>query len=83
MSGLDKKHAKEKTSITKDEMRINKEIIRGLKEIDNKLTMLIIIELGKLGLNSKDIAKILNIADSTVRGIFPLSKIKVKKTEEK
>jgi DNA-binding NarL/FixJ family response regulator len=62
---------------------MNEKILKELKELNKKLTILLIIELGKSGLSSKEIAKILNIADSTVRATLPISKIKVGKNENK
>ncbi len=61
---------------------MNEKILKKLEEIDKKLTILLILQLAQVGLTSKDIGKILNIDDSTVRHILPLSKIKGVKDEK-
>lgn len=61
---------------------ISKKLLEELEETNKKFTILLIIQLGKLGLNSKEIAKILGVADSTVRSIFPISKLKGDKDEK-
>jgi len=55
---------------------MNERILKELRKIDRKLTILIIIELAKLSLTSKEIADILGIDDSTVRKLLPMRKLR-------
>ena len=62
--------------VEKEEEKMNERILKELRKIDRKLTILIIIELAKLSLTSKEIADILGIDDSTVRKLLPMRKLR-------
>jgi DNA-binding CsgD family transcriptional regulator len=64
-------------------MANTKNIEERLEEINKKLTILLIIEAGKMGLTSEEIGKMLGVAGSTVRALVPLSKFKGAKNDEK
>lgn len=62
--------------VRRNKGKMDKKILRELREIRRKFDMLIVIELACRGLNLKEIADVLNVSDRTVRRIISIRKIK-------
>ena len=62
---------------------MTKELEKLLKESNKKLNILLILELAKLGMDIKRVAKVLGMSDKTISNLLPFKEIKDFMREDK